>query len=215
MKKVLSLVMVFMVAFMWATPGFSGNAYMSGNLGLTWMDDVEFTSNWTDDTEGFDLGTDSGVALSGAVGYDFGDYRAELELGYQSNDVDSWADSDDGYVSDAEEASGEVSVISVMANGAYDIDLGGVELSPFVGAGFAFISFDDAPVCFSGSEYRSKSATTFAYQIGASLALPVADTIMLEGRYRYLGTADFNFDRPEAEADFASHSALVGLRFSL
>lgn len=217
MKKVLSLIMVFVAAVMWSTPGFSGNAYVSGNIGLSWMNDVEFSSNWTDDSDGFTIGTGSGLAVSGAAGYDFGDYRTELELGYQTNDVESWQETDENYTGSEYDSTGDISLVSVMVNGAYDICLGSdVELSPYAGIGAAFISFDDVSACFNYEDsYRDKTAASFAYQLGAALSLPASDDIMVECRYRYFGTSDFSFDRPDAQADLSSHSAMLGMRVAL
>ena len=41
-----------------------------------------------------ELGFDSGIALTGALGYDFGSTRLEAELGYRTNDVSTVTESD-------------------------------------------------------------------------------------------------------------------------
>ena len=54
------------------------------------------------------------------------------------------------------------------------------------------------------------SETTFAYQAGIGLGIPVADNIMLDARYRYFATTDFTM--LVANTNVESHNALLGLR---
>lgn len=152
MKKALSLLAVFLVAVMWSAPGFSGDKYVSGNIGISWINDtdVEDIIGFTEYTGiGAELGFSSGLTLLGALGYDYGPYRVEGELGYQGNDVEALDISlpccrteDTGYINVA--LDGDVSVLSLLMNGYYDIDLGGgIELSPTVGVGIAQVSMND------------------------------------------------------------------------
>ena len=155
MKKAISLLAVFLVAIMWSAPGFSASKYVSGNIGISWMSDTE-----VDDIIGFteytgigaELGFSSGLTLLGALGCDYGDYRVEGELGYQNNDVDALDISIPCcYTKDTAHTNialdGDITVLSLLMNGYYDIDLGGgVELSPTVGVGVAQISMDDVVI---------------------------------------------------------------------
>lgn len=220
MKKALSLLMVFLVAVMWSAPGFSADKYVSGNIGITWMSDTEGDLlGLDDDIIDGELGFSSGLALFGAFGCDYGDYRIEGELGYQNNDVDS-ADLfiadfyDEGEDLDGTaDLDGDITVLSLLVNGYYDIDLGGgVELSPTVGVGVAQVSMDD----ISSDELEADdlgldiNETTFAYQAGIGIGIPVADNIMLDARYRYFATTDFTM--LVVNTNIESHSALLGLR---
>ena len=223
MKKALSLLMVFLVAIMWSAPGFSADKYVSGNIGIVWMDDIEFEDHDSDErNSGFAIGTDSGASLSAAYGCDYGDYRLEGELGYQRNGIESWKDlysgkEEKGVENEEEiEDGGSVSLLSLMLNGAYDIDLGSdVELYPYAGVGVAHITFEEAPLCFSGTSFRDKDVFSIAYQVGAGLAIPVSEDIQLDARYRYFATKGFSMDKPSANGDLSSHSALIGLRVGL
>ena len=155
MKKTISLLAVFLVAIMWSAPGFSASKYVSGNIGISWMSDTD-----VDDIIGFteytgigaELGFSSGLTLLGALGCDYGDYRVEGELGYQNNDVDALDISIPCcYTKDTAHTNvaldGDITVLSLLMNGYYDIDLGGgVELSPTVGVGVAQISMDDVVI---------------------------------------------------------------------
>ena len=231
MKKALSLIMVFMVAVMWSATGFSSSKYASGNIGMSWLDDSEAweSLDWTTDPDGYKNSYDSGLTLTGALGCDFGDYRLEGELGYQGGDIKSFTYVSDGEDVYGEDLTGDVSILSLMVNGYYDIDLGsGVELFPYAGVGVAQVKFDNVSAVFDEGESNGDghleyeaSEVTFAYQIGLGLGIPVSDDIMLDARYRYFGTTEFTIsddisgridDDNEYNLDMESHSGLIGLR---
>ena len=220
--------MVFLVAVMWSAPGFSAEKYVSGNIGMSWMNDTEL-----EDIVGFldyegvdlELGFSSGITLLGALGCDYGDYRLEGELGYQANDVDTinWSvperiNGDGEDFSGSIDLDGDITVLSLLVNGYYDIDLGGgVELSPTVGVGVAQVSVDDVNVDMPNEVPDDFdeigldiSETTFAYQAGIGLGIPLGDNIMLDARYRYFATTDFTMLAVNANVE--SHNALLGLR---
>lgn len=221
MKKALSLLMVFLVAVMWSAPGFSADKYVSGSIGISWMSDADLERDFDSDYYDYDLeaGFDSGITLLGAFGCDYGDYRLEGELGYQNGDLDSIEFSGEDYEYD--DFSGDITILSLLVNGYYDIDLGGgFELSPTVGVGVAQVKADDVDLSGNdnGGGYDwSASEVTFAYQAGIGLGIPVSDGIMLDARYRYFGTTDFTveFSDYQFNTNMESHSALLGLRVNL
>ena len=223
--------MVFLVTVAFTTTGYSAEKYVSGNIGMSWMSDAE-----VDDiiglTDAFDvdaeLGFSSGITLLGAFGCDYGDYRLEGELGYQNNDVDSFGifipdffnfGEDTADLDESIDLDGDITVLSLLVNGYYDIDLGGgVELSPTVGVGVAQVSMDDVNVDMGDLDIDEDleeigldiSETTFAYQAGIGLGIPLGDNIMLDARYRYFATTDFTM--LVANTNIESHNALLGLR---
>ncbi|MBO8092776.1 MAG: porin family protein [Prosthecochloris sp.] len=232
MKKVLSLIMVFMVAVMFNVTGYSAEKYVSGNIGITWFDNAVMSDTWTTEYNNFTVDFDSGITFAGAYGADYGDYRAEVELGYQKNDIASSVEFYDGDPNYEEyEMAGDMSMITIMGNAYYDISLSeNVDLFLTAGAGAAFVSFSDVGyVDDIDNDYQYNfEATAFAYQIGAGLSMPLADNIMIDARYRYFALADFTIDDTanfwddyassehitHAE-DISSHSMLVGLRVTL
>ena len=146
-------------------------------------------------------------------GYFIGRVRLEGELGYQSGDIDSYSYIGEDYNSEYD-VSGDITILSLMMNGYYDIDLGsGVELSPTVGVGVAQVKADDVTF-YDDDEGWSASEVTFAYQAGIGLGIPVSDGIMIDARYRYFATTDFTFeiDDDQFNTDMESHSGLLGLR---
>jgi len=219
MKKALTLLMVFMVAVMWSSTSFSADKYVSGNIGIVWPNDaeIESTTNNLAPANSYDVSFDSGITLLGALGCDYGDYRMEGELGYQSGDIASLLTTYPQGESDTTELTGDLEILSLLMNGYYDIDLGGVDLYATAGVGVAQVSasdltYNDGRV---GAPEYTEHETTLAYQIGAGFAIPVADDIMLDARYRYFSTTEFSFAASEYNTTISSHSGLLGLRVNL
>ncbi len=223
MKNALSLIGVFLVAVMFSATGFAAEKYVSGNIGISWMNDTSFEPTYTFDgediVEEFDYG--SGITLLGAFGCDYGDYRAEAELGYQTNDVEAYSSLYNGDTEDEGDLQGDVSVVSLMGNGYYDIDLGGIEFYLTAGVGAAQVSFNDIADADDDDVTYNESEMTLAYQLGAGFGIPVSDGIMLDARYRYFATTDFTlssiggFRGGAGNGNIESHSALLGLRVNL
>ena len=182
---------------------------------------------------------DTGYAVSGALGRRFDFFRAELEVAYQANDVDSHTGVTvgDGLALGGEDAGvlitgsdgigvsvadfvgdgqGQIDTIFVMANAYYDFDLGG-PLKPYVGGGVGvgFIDVDYSP---SGVGIIQDDATAFAYQAMAGLTYEVGPATELFAGYRYRATTDVEFDATlfSAGLDVENSANIVeaGLRFT-
>ncbi len=225
MKKTLSLLAVLMAAGVAATPVQAATQYVSGFGGVSWMNNIKTSDTYTYDvatdhnyTSDNDLG--AGLALTGAIGCDYGNYRLEAEVGYQTNEVKSIALFDNGAALDAfptgvtgipltnrAEMRGDVSVLSLMGNGYYDFDLGSkVEFYATAGVGVAQVSLhnvnvaNEAVIPVETGDYTYQATTdpgynghetTLAWQVGAGIAAPIADNVKLDLRYRYFATTDF------------------------
>jgi opacity protein-like surface antigen len=202
MKKHLSLLAALLVAGTFSTPAIAADRYVSANIGLSWMNniDVEDLDYTSASNENFVM--DSGISLLGAVGCDYGSYRLEAELGYQTNDVNRLTYGSNSAV----DFEGSVSVVSLLANGYVDLASSGVEPYVTAGVGVAQVSFNEVrPVAFGPAVDTNE--TTLAYQFGAGVAFPMGGNVMLDARYRYFATGDF-WDN----TSIASNSALLGLR---
>ncbi len=234
MKKTLSLLAVLMAAGVVATPVQAATQYVSGFGGVSWMQNMDASDTYKyaapdhNYTENTDLG--SGLAVTGAIGCDYGSYRLEAEVGYQTNDVKSrayynngvvfeWPTNADGTTTtDRDAMKGDVSALTLMANGYYDFDLGSkIELYATAGVGVAQVSWHNVtnvtdvrrgedldprvPHETGGSGSYNFAAnpdpgfnaheTTLAWQVGAGIAAPIADNVKLDLRYRYFATTDF------------------------
>lgn len=228
MKKALSLLVAAILVMGWSAPSFAGNPYASANIGIAWFEDAEATQVEGDEDVTIDFEFDSGITLTGALGYDFGTTRLEAELGYQTNDVSTLVWDDDGDT-ETEDATGDVSLTTFMFNGYYDIkpmDDSDVEIFLTAGIGAVFVHFDEVgPGWDDGTFYpdytSTFSETTWAYQLGAGVAIPVGNGIMVDARYRYFNSADITSrdddeltDDDPMNINLDSHSALVGLRYN-
>ena len=245
MKKALSLLIAALFVMGMSAETFAAKKYISGNVGMAWFDDATATQVEGDEDDTVDLSFDSGIALTGAIGCDFGSTRIEAEMGYQKNDVKSitfdyveFLDPyEPPYISErdrleTEEGTGDVSLTTFMLNGYYDItpmEGSGVEIFLTAGVGAVFVHFDSVGPGIDMDEtydvvddYTSTfSETTWAYQLGAGVAIPVGDGIMVDARYRYFDAADITtrdddelFVEDPMNISIDSHSALLGLRYS-
>ena len=179
---------------------------------------------------------DSGLAASLALGNRFGAMRGELELGYQSNDVDTHigvvAGGIDLSTEDAgvlvtgadnlgvsvenlvADGQGELRTTYLMANGYYDFQNDSV-VTPFIGAGigFGFVDVEYAP---SDVGIIDDDDTAFAYQVMLGASLDLGADMELVGAYRYRATTDVEVEATLFDADFEieNRSSIfeVGLR---
>jgi opacity protein-like surface antigen len=192
--SVLGIVLVLGVSISFATP------YISGNLGLVLVSDSDVKDDFGDEAE---ISLDVGYGLSAAVGnaYENG-ARAEVEFGYRTNDIDDISVS--GYRSAS--IDGDVSAMSLMANGFYDFTPNG-KLSPFIGGGVG-IAYVEGDIDYLGSA----NDYVFAYQASVGVAIIVTQSTKFDVQYRFFGTDDPDFDGLEAE--YTTHNLMIGFRQS-
>jgi opacity protein-like surface antigen len=182
--------------------------YVSGQGGLTFLQDADNTAAGGTIETSFD----TGWALGGSVGYAFANgIRAEAELGYRQNDLDQARIGGLG----SADMDGDVSALSFMANGWYDIKTG-TPFTPYLGGGigFAQVSVNDAKI--AGVALADDDDTVFAYQVGAGVAFAVAPKINLTLDYRFFGTADPSFKAAGGgsfDSEYHSHNIMAGMRF--
>jgi opacity protein-like surface antigen len=170
--------------------------------------------------------TDPGVALVGAVGWNFGSGpRVEVEGSYRANDI-----SDESGFS-ARAAVGTESKFGFMANALFEFDMGSW-IAPYIGVGLGYQLIDEPGAHLSVGPINANILDTtkgsFAYQAIAGAAFPIAAVpgLDLTFEYRYLGAPDDRksngtitiqgigrFPTPVANDDF-NHSILLGARYA-
>ena len=108
--------------------------YVEGAGGVNWMEDMDFAiEDPGDPDEVFSTEYDTGFAVSGRVGYAFGNgFRVDGEVAYRQNDFDTI--NIDGESVGSPVYDGDVSSWAFMLNGLYDISTG-TSLTPYVGVG--------------------------------------------------------------------------------
>lgn len=196
------------------------NIYVSYSGGVSYVRNQRLTGA---QPTGADLSgkveSDVGLNVSGAIGMRFHEnFRGELELGYHRAEVKTLSvqnEPDDGH--------GNVSLLSVMANGYidYDLDIG---IVPYVGAGIGWgrveydAKNDNGILRLEGED----NVFTWALMIGGSI--PVSESIDLSLGYRYIATEDLNLNssiiRPgptnaaeRLNGEFDSHEGVFALRY--
>jgi OOP family OmpA-OmpF porin len=185
--------------------------YLSLAAGANWIQDGDFdyksggvvtsanTASW-----------ETGWAAAAAVGYDFGNHwRAELEVAYRHNDVDSICN---GLGCSS---SWEVWELSEMVNVLYDVRLGG-NWSAAVGAGIGgnLVTLKPQSGGASDDDY------VFAGQLIAQLAYQFADRWQLYADYHFMMMSDPEprtpfFGGGTAEFEKDEHTLMLGIRFDL
>ena len=184
MKRFLMTMMVAAVFMANSTQAANGKVYFAASGGLSLTNDL--------DLPGFNLSFDPGFNIGGAVGYDMGQFRVEGEIRYHTVDVDSVNGTPVPF-------SADLSALSFMANGYYDVEMASSPLTPYIGLGIGLVS----------SEISAGAATAdeedFGYQFMLGLGFDVAPNAILTAEYRYFGIADS--DAPD------THAFIFGARF--
>lgn len=193
-------------------------------------------------SQSVDTSFKTGFVLGGNAGIEWGNgLRTELELAFRQNNSKSHARVRTTYKIGYSTTSGEGgapyrvtstlssrdSVVpsnirlrawSLLANAWYDFDLG-LPITPYVGGGLGMamvkISGD-----LDGARLYEKNDTVFAWQVGAGASLPISDTMKLFADYRYFSASDAHlklepgYHGGNIDADFNSHTVMLGVRFN-
>ncbi|MSP82155.1 MAG: OmpA family protein [Alphaproteobacteria bacterium] len=152
-----------------------------------------------------------GGGAVGALGFAYGNgFRTELEVGYRTNSVDD--------LSGVAGGSGDVDAMTIMVNAYYGLE-NESRLTPYVGGGVGWLNLDFSGVTPVGGLTLSDNGDEIGYQGIAGVGYEVAPQVDLFAEYRYLGAfGDVGVATnagANVSADYAAHSFMVGLRFSL
>ena len=177
--------------------------YFSLNGGAALTNDSALSESGITGSVGFE----TGVALSGAVGYRFEDgFRLEGELGYAQNDIESLSVTVGQFTASTTAVSGEVKILSGMINGIFDFPVEG-KLQPYLLAG---IGMTQADVEIAGA---TADDTAIGGQVGFGINYAISEDVSVGASYRYFATQDYDFSG--TEVDYSSHHLLFGLTFKM
>ena len=178
--------------------------YASLGVGLNINRDSEFTGAAV---PGYEADHDLGFAGIGAVGYNFGHFRLEGELGYRRNGVDQ-------YRNPSVAGSGDTDAITILGNIVYDF-LPDARFNPYIGAGIgaARVNFDSHNR--AGTAFVDDSDWVLAYQGILGINYKLAPRTLISLDYRYLGTSDAGVSTALGSADgrYQAHTVLLGLTY--
>jgi len=209
MKRLLVMAVFALVFITTSAQAENKGMYFSANAGVS--SDDEYPSG-----SAFETSYDPGFNISGAIGYDYGNIRAEGEIAYHSNDVDE-SSLLSGIVSNAD---GTISALSFMVNGYYDFHTQNFSLVPYlgVGIGVAHVNTDFSVSGIPFSPFVDDSDTVFAYQFMAGFGVKVSPTITLTGGYRYFATTEPEFNDSTGipptnfDSEYRNHEVNFGVR---
>jgi len=201
MKKHLSFLGALLAAGLLAAPAYAADSttYVSGDVGVSSFSNIKPSGAIGNES------TNVGINVMGAVGMKFDNWRAEAELGYQRNNAHQFTDNT-GAVTPS---TGNISVTSVLANGYYDFNNGGVD--PYLTAGLGWASAGLNNVVMPAGTFN-ESHSAFAYQFGVGVDVPVTKSLAVDARYRYFRTGNFSLNNVRKDIHVASNSVLVGLK---
>lgn len=174
--------------------------YLSVHGGLSILDDIELASS----SGSRSLKSDSGEALTGALGYRISPYfRLEAEIGYQKNETDRLYSVDKTRV-----ANGDINNLTGLLNGYIDFPVVG-PITPYIsgGLGLAKVEANDDDANISDDD------TAFAYQVGAGIGFAMNEALTLDLKYRYLVVDELEIYSTTFD-DYSSHNVYGGLRFA-
>lgn len=188
--------------------------YIGLSSGATVAEDSELTG------AGIDIDGDhqTGWNLSGAVGYNHGQYRTEFEIGVLRNRIDAFrAGSGGGLLPEGQDldGNGRSRVLTYMSNIYYDLDEIGGDVRPYIGAGAGWASIDFNRFRTDSGQFLDDDDGEFVYQLSAGVRKPVG-RLVLDAGYRFLDTTRATVAVREGtrlKADYTGHSFRLGLTY--
>ncbi|WP_080748995.1 outer membrane protein [Solemya velum gill symbiont] len=200
----------------------SGSAFASSGMyanlliGGSFNNDVDFTQDIdpADDYYKGKIDLDNGLAFSAAIGNQYGNFSAEVELSYLNGDTGLQSFPDASAPSDEADTNGDISVTALMLNGWYSFGEG--PLRPFVGAGLGYAKASiDTSFDIGGNNGIDDSDSGFAWQVGAGVEYALSDTTSLVGVYKYMNMDSIDVtdnEDTDISTDFSTHIVQVGLK---
>lgn len=209
------------------------------NLVQNQMFDIRNAARTAVSQDGIRARHDIGYDVGGNIGYDFGKFRAEFEVAYKANSIDSM------FVEQAipaipfgvptlpattvkasvpglgtyDPAGGNARVLSFMGNGYYDIGGQGTDLGAYIGAGLGIARVQHAGYALrdGGAAFIDDSDTGVAWQVLAGVYKPLSDHVELGLKYRFFNVDNvdtFTTNGLATQTRYRSHSLMVTLAYN-
>jgi OmpA-OmpF porin, OOP family len=187
------------------TAGSGSGPYVGFGLGASFLDDAPFYGPGTNGKADYD----TGWGVLGSAGYAFDrNWRAELELGYRRNNVDSMSGG-------GRSGTGNAGGFSVMGNVLYDIRTGS-NWTPYVGVGAGYLRYKASGIAPSATTTVNDTSDVFAYQGIAGVSYNVTPSTQLYLDYHYLRANNpdvTNSAGSNLSSEYRDHLVTVGLRY--
>jgi len=211
-----------------STPAFARDDawYVGVEGGAMLVEDIDFDIGTT--PKAATVNYDAGWDVDATIGYDFGAFRAEAEVGYRRANISSYSSTlTTPFLGSANQplnaipgtynyAGGTTSALSFMVNGMLDFgDDDGV--TGFVGGGVGVARVATNVGLNTRSDFIDDSDTVFAWQAIAGVRAPLTDSIDVSLKYRFFNADDVNHvdvTGRNFNGRFRSHSILGGITFN-
>lgn len=166
---------------------------------------------------------DLGIGANGALGYDFGSFRADAEFTYLSSNFVFDVHKTDRRANTAK-ADDTLTVLAGTANAWYDLDTG-TAWSPYIGVGVGAanlqVKLRTSPD--AKKPYFDGNGWGFVYKAGVGVAVEVLSGFSLVAGYQFFGTLETTVtdgknstaatDDHTVKPTLMAHGLNVGLRF--
>lgn len=138
--------------------------------------------------------------MSGAIGYRYSYFRAELEYTYREDHEETSARGGSGT---------EFGAQNLMLNGYFDF-LPNYVISPYIsgGIGWSQISMDVFSTNFGQRITENNDSDNFTWSLGAGMTIRVNRCLNIDAGYRYLDMGDIE------NANVNAHEVYFGLRYT-
>jgi outer membrane protein OmpA-like peptidoglycan-associated protein/opacity protein-like surface antigen len=169
-----------------------------------------------------------GFDVDGVVGYDFGGFRLETEVGYRRASVDGYSSTtttprftsagvrNDAAAGNYGGAGGRSSALSFMLNGL--LDFGDDDaIQGFVGGGVGVARVKATYRLNNARSFLNDSDTVFAWQALAGIRAPLTDHVDATLKYRFFNAENVKLvdvTNRTLDGRFRSHSVLGGLTYN-
>jgi OOP family OmpA-OmpF porin len=201
-----------------ATPALARDKswYVGVEGGAMIVEDIDYDIGAVNNAASVDH--DYGYDVDAVMGYDFGGFRLETEVGYRKATVDGFSSTTPtgGFAAgNYDGAGGSSSALSFMLNGLLDFgpDDG---IQGFVGGGVG-VARVKAQYGITNADFLNDSDTVFAYQGLAGIRAPLTDHIDATLKYRFFNAENVKLvDNANRVFDgrYRSHSILGGVTYN-
>ena len=203
-----------------------GAGYFEFDGGVMKLEDIDFDVGTVDDAVQIDT-DDWGYDFGAILGYDFGGFRLEAEVGYRGVAQDELTSTIGipatgttpiGFALPGTfDAGGDLTALSGMINGLVDFgDDDGLQF--FAGAGVGMAKVDiDSRIRSDGPGFLDDDDSGLAWQLLAGVRAPLSDNIDVGVKYRFFNVSNLDFDDTaarEVDGDWRSHSLLGTFTFN-
>ena len=151
-------------------------------------------------TDEAEIDFDNVWMMSGAIGYRYSYFRAELEYTYREDHSEEY----DGGLSGT-----EFGATNLMLNGYFDF-LPNYVISPYVSAGIGWtqVSLDTFSYSYGKTIVEGNESDNFTWSLGAGMTVRINKCLNIDAGYRYIDMGDIE------SANVNAHEIYFGLRYT-